>query len=278
MEKIKFIDRTSREQKLEKVYGGVFLQLLYGNRLLAFLLPFLAQCSIFSKIYGFFQKTSISRRKIKKFIRTYSIDTSEFETLEFSSFNDFFTRKLKPRVLSESKAILPADGRYRVFKDVSTFEVKGKSFDVDTLIGQTCPFTPSLVLARLAPVDYHRFHFPCDCLPGTPHPISGPLYSVNPIATCRNLAYLFENKRVVTPLLTDDFGTIFYVEIGATYVGSIVQTYTPGEPVKKGDEKGYFEFGGSSVALVFDQSKIDFAPDLIHDLEVYGKMGESLVK
>lgn len=278
MEKIQYIDRATGKIKLEKVYGGFFLNLLYGNRTLAFLLPLVAKFSLSSRLYGLLQKSPMSRAKIKKFIHAYSIDTSEFLTQTFSSFNDFFTRKLKPRELAPSKAILPADGRYRVFKDASTFTVKGKVFDVDTLIGEPCPFTPSLVLARLAPVDYHRFHFPCDCTPGVPHLINGPLYSVNPIAIAQNIAYLFENKRVVTPLLTKDFGTIFYVEIGATNVGSIVQTYTPKEPVKKGDEKGYFEFGGSSLALVIDQSKIEFSPDLFNDLEVYCHMGETLVK
>lgn len=280
MDRIEYIDRASGEKKFEKVYGNFFLDLLYGNRVLAFILPLLARFAFASKLYGIFQKAPSSKPKIKKFIQNYSINAAEFATQNFHSFNDFFTRKLRSgvRPISRTKAILPADGRYRVFKDVLDFTIKGKTFDVDTLLGETCPYTPSLVIARLAPVDYHRFHFPCDCIPGKPKEINGPLYSVNPIAIARNIAYLFENKRVVTPLETPDFGTVYFVEIGATYVGSIKQTYQPNRPVKKGDEKGYFEFGGSSIAIIFKQDAIDFADDLIHPLEVYGKMGQPLTR
>ncbi|MCH9614664.1 MAG: Phosphatidylserine decarboxylase proenzyme [Chlamydiia bacterium] len=280
MEKIEYIDRASREKKFEKVYGNFFLDLLYGNKWLAFALPLLTRFAFASKLYALFQKAPSSKPKIKKFIRSYSINASEFTTQNFHSFNDFFVRKLRSEVrpISPAKAVLPADGRYRVFKDVSEFQIKGKTFDVDTLLGEPCPYTPSLVLARLAPVDYHRFHFPCDCIPGKPRAINGPLYSVNPIAVAQNIAYLFENKRVVTPLESPDFGTVYFVEIGATYVGSIKQTYSPHRPVKKGDEKGYFEFGGSSIAIIFEQDKIDFATDLIDPLEIYGKMGQPLTE
>src|SRR6202044_707631 len=96
----------------------------------------------------------------------------------------------------------------------------------------------SVVLARLCPCDYHRFHFPCDAIPGPAKLINGPLYSVNPIALCKNLSILSENKRMITELETDHFGKVLYIEVGATNVGSIHQTFTPYQRYKKGDEKG----------------------------------------
>jgi phosphatidylserine decarboxylase len=102
------------------------------------------------------------------------------------------------------------------------------------------------------------------------------------LALKKRLAILSENKRVVTEIDTEGFGTMLYVEIGATFVGSIHQTYTPNRRVQKGEEKGYFEFGGSCLALLFERGRIAFDKDLIHNtqngLETRINFGESLAK
>ncbi len=87
------------------------------------------------------------------------------------------------------------------------------------------------------------------------------------MALRKRLAILAENKRMITEIETERFGTILYVEIGATSVGAIRQTYTPETPVKKGDEKGYFEFGGSCIVLLFERDKLRFDADLIKNTE-----------
>ena len=137
-----------------------------------------------------------------------------------------------------------------------------------------------MVMARLAPADYHRFHFPCNCTPSKAHLITGPLYSVNPIALRKNIEYLTENKRMITELKTHLFGTILAIEVGATFVGSIVQTFEPEKHYAKGDEKGYFEFGGSCILLLFEPARIQLDQDLIENthqgLETLGQMGQSL--
>lgn len=183
--------------------------------------------------------------------------------------------------------ILPADARYLVFphlKTTETFWVKGQKLSLEQLL-QSAPLARryeegSMVIARLCPVDYHRFHFPCDCIPQEPQEINGPLFSVNPIALRRNLSILAENKRVVTSLKTTHFGEILFIEIGATYVGTIHQTYTPGTPCLKGDEKGYFSFGGSSLILLFEPRTIQFDQDLLDysakTIEVRALLGQSL--
>jgi len=211
----------------------------------------------------------------------------------FPSFHDFFIRKLKPEVRpiakGESLAILPADGRYLVYSNINkieNFNVKGQKFDLLRLLQNSDLFERykhgSMVIARLCPTDYHRFHFPCECLPSKSTMINGPLYSVNPIALKQRATILTENKRMLTQLKTHYFGTILYIEIGATFVGSIQQTYTPEVLCKKGEEKGYFEFGGSCIILLFEPKSILFDQDLIHtsrkQIETKAHFGSSLGK
>ena len=160
--------------------------------------------------------------------------------------------------------------------------VKGQQFDIPALLGDAALAARyregTLVLSRLCPVDYHRFHFPCAGVPGAPRLINGPLYSVSPIALRRRLAYLWENKRVVTELVTPQFGTVLCLEIGATNVGSIVQSFTRGAAVEKGAEKGYFKFGGSSTITIFEPGRVKLADDLVahsaEQRELYARMGD----
>jgi len=183
--------------------------------------------------------------------------------------------------------VFPADGRHLGFSDASKIEgvfVKGQRFDLERLLGQASLAARyargTLVLSRLCPVDYHRFHFP---VAGNPSPttlLNGPLYSVNPIALRRNLSYLWENRRTLTTLETEKFGTVLLLEIGATNVGSIVQTYRPGRAVVKGEEKGYFRFGGSSTLLLFEPGRVRLADDLVaqsqNRCELYAHVGDRL--
>ena len=124
-----------------------------------------------------------------------------------------------------------------------------------------------MAIVRLCPSDYHRFHFPCDCVPGQTRLINGWLYSVNPLAIKNNLDIFTQNKRTLCELETNRFGKILYLEIGATNVGSIQQTYEPFEKQPKGAEKGYFEFGGSSLILLFAKGMIQFDQDLLDATE-----------
>jgi phosphatidylserine decarboxylase len=127
-------------------------------------------------------------------------------------------------------------------------------------------------------VDYHRFHFPFGGVPGKARAVNGPLYSVSPIALRKRPSILWENKREITLLRTPTIGDVLLLEVGATCVGSIVQTYTPDAAVTKGDEKGYFRFGGSCFITIFEPGRVRFADDLVEHSaagrEVYAKMGE----
>lgn len=293
---IRYIDRVTKKEETEKVYGEFLLKKTYGKGLAShFLRPLFAKIPLFSHLYGWLQKSGRSRAKVEPFIEAFHVDVSEFRdpVSSYRSFNDFFIRHLKPEcrpfAAGDDVAILPADARYLVYPrldKVDGFLVKGRRFSLEKLLQN-----PSLadrykegamVIARLCPVDYHRFHFPCDCTPGQPRLINGPLYSVNPIALKYNIDILTENKRVITPLSTKRFGTIQYIDVGATCVGSIKQTFTPGKAYAKGDEKGYFEFGGSCLILLFEPGTLQIDQDLLEaserKIEMRALLGQSLGK
>lgn len=297
MSEIYYLNRELNRIEKEKVYGKIFITIFYGrcSKIFSPILQIICRIPSFSRLYGYIQKSKWSSKKILSFIKKYHIDTSEFlrPPEEYSSFNDFFTRKLKsecrPIAPGDHVAILPADGRYLVFPSFPKEQgvwVKNKIFSLpDLLLNHELSEKyrhGSCAIVRLAPVDYHRFHFLCAGVAGKASPINGYLYSVNPKALVKNISYLTENKRSITQFSTQYFGEVLYIEIGATYVGAIEQTYTPGVPQKKGAEKGFFSFGGSCIIVLFEQGVIAFADDLIkateQKLEVLGKYGQVLGK
>ncbi len=293
---IQIIDRKTGQLQEERVYGHAHLMRIYGEGFLAkcfsySLLPLLALCPWFSRLYGWLQRRKASARSIQPFIEEYGVDASEFVKKEFSSFNDFFIRTLKPEcrpILGDPKrAVLPADGRYLVFpkiREADGFFVKGRKFSLRTFLQDPILARRygegSMVIARLCPFDYHRFHFPCSGTPSDAREIPGALYSVNPLALKRRPTILSENKRKVTEIDTDQFGVMLYVEVGATFVGTIHETYLPFVAAKKGEEKGYFSFGGSCLVLLFEKGTIRFDADLVahsrQGRETYARFGESL--
>ena len=184
-------------------------------------------------------------------------------------------------------AVLPADGRHLGFPDASRVNgifAKGQTFDIPALVADRALgeryARGTVVCSRLCPVDYHRFHFPVAGVPGEPVLAKGQLYSVNPIALRRSAAYLWQNKRQRVTIDAGPFGLVTMVSVGATNVGTIIETYKPGQAVAKGDEKGYFRFGGSFVATIFEPGRIKLEDDLIHAgetaVEVYAKVGSPL--
>lgn len=294
MNSLKVFDRATREIEEEPVYGENALQFFYGpswfsKTIGAFFRFCVARFSVFSALYGKIQKLPCSKKKIAPFVEQYKIDSSEFEKRvdQFTSFNDFFTRKLIPtaRPIAKTQVVLPADARYRIIPNLSEakFLIKGRAFDLAEFLGSPTLAEKyaggSMVIARLCPLDYHRFHFPCQGIPGEPKQINGYLYSVNPIALKENWKILAENRRVLTLMETESMGTVAMVEVGATCVGEIFQTFTPRAAVEKGAEKGVFSFGGSAMVLLFEKGSIRFASDLLQipeGLEIVGKMGQPL--
>lgn len=123
-------------------------------------------------------------------------------------------------------------------------------------------------MLRLAPVDYHRYHFIDGGVCGESRRIKGSYYSVNPIALETVVNVFCRNKREYSILHSENFGKILSVEVGAASVGSIVQTYIPGKKVDRGDEKGYFKFGGSTVLLFLEKNRAVIDRDILEQTQI----------
>lgn len=293
MDDIVYFDRYRNTTCVEKVYGDKALRWTYGTLAGRVSLNLLVKRAIFSHWYGWRMDQPKTRQKIRPFIQQYELDANEFlrDVDEFASFNEFFFRELKPESrpidADPATAVFPADGRHLCVPDISKSDglfVKGEMFSLHTLLKNGALADRyakgSLLLSRLCPVDYHRFHFPVAGTPGPARLINGPLYSVNPIALCQNIHILATNKRSITELETPSFGKVLLLEIGATCVGSICQTYAAGKPVSKGGEKGYFRFGGSSTITIFEPGRIRFDEDLVQNSkqhrELYARIGDHM--
>ena len=292
-EPIKYFNRYSGAIETEQIYGEKWLRWAYESGLGRATTSVLLRRSFFSKYYGFRMNRAYSGNKVLPFVVDYNLDADEFgkQAWEYHTFNEFFARKLKPEARpiapGDDVAILPADGRHLAFQSVDEstgFYVKGSSFDLAELFGSAeiaAPFMGgSMVISRLCPVDYHRFHFPVDGTPSDAKLIKGSLYSVSPIALRRNVRYLVQNKRMLTLIDSERFGQVAMFEVGATCVGTIRQLFANERLTAKGEEKGTFKFGGSCVITVFEPGKIKFADDLVEhgaqQREVYAKMGDVL--
>ena len=299
-EPIRFYNRRTRELETERIYGEGWLRFAYENPAGRLFLWLLVKRAFFSHIYGWQMNKRVSAGKILPFIVKYDLDVSIFakSVYAFKTFNEFFYRRLKaearPIAEGDEVAVFPADGRHLVFPDVDAadgFYVKGAKFSLAELLGEghlpedqrvlARQFAGgAMVISRLCPVDYHRFHFPTAGKASEARLIKGELYSVSPVALRRRVHYLVQNKRMITQLDSPVFGPVACIEVGATNVGSIVQTYLSDRPVKKGEEKGLFKFGGSCVITLFARGRIAFDDDLVeksrNHIETYALMGERM--
>ena len=290
---IQFFNRYAKAVEVEDVYGLDWVAWTYHHPLGHLMLHALAKRALFSQWYGWRMNREASRAKIEPFIQRYGIDRAEMaDPVEsMRNFNDFFARRLKPAARpiapGDRMAVFPADGRhlgFQVADEAKGFFVKGQRLDIDQLL-QNQQLADryrkgALVLSRLCPVDYHRFHFPVAGVPGPSRLLPGPLFSVNPIALRRNINYLATNKRMLCEIENERFGKVLMMEIGATCVGTIRQTYQPSQNMAKGSEKGYFLFGGSSTLTLFEPGAIKLAEDLTRESaqqrELYAKVGDAM--
>ena len=288
---IRFLNRYSGEIETEEIYGEGFLRWIYGSPLGKASLRVLVKRAFFSKWYGWRMNGAKSRRKIKPFIKLFGVDADEFADSvdSFGSFNDFFYRKLKPeaRPICEGDAAFafPADGRHLPvigWGAQNVFYAKGQAFELSGFLGdkelaQTFAGGDGLI-SRLCPTDYHRFHSPVSGKIVDRRKIEGSLASVSPIALRQRLGYLWENRRELLLIESDSIGLVAYVAIGATCVGGIEYTRDLGDTVEKGDELGYFAFGGSCVATFYEPGKLRFEADLLkakeQGVELYAKVGD----
>ena len=274
----------------ENVQAGKVLTFFYQNKFGKFLKN-LVNKKVIAKIFGAYQNTVFSKFKISSFVKKYKIDMSQFDLaeIEYNSFNDFFTRELKKgtRVIDTNleNFISPADSKLFVIPDICQkieFFVKNEKFDLSEFLQNkklADDYKDGMMLIfRLAPYDYHRFHFPTDCIPSKSEPINGILDSVSPIVYKSGYQPLTENERKLVILKSQKFDDIIFVSVGAMLVGKIVEVYLPDKKYSKGEQMGWFEFGGSTIVLLFKKGaiklKTDFLKHSAEGFETEVKMGQ----
>ncbi|MFK7786933.1 MAG: phosphatidylserine decarboxylase [Crocinitomicaceae bacterium] len=292
-DEIHYIDRKSGETLTEDVPAGNIMRWLYGRPLGKATLFLFMKRKFVSAIVGRYMSSKRSQKRIVPFIENYKIDLNDYQVTDanqFTSFNDFFYRKINPEKRPLGAGVVsPADGKtlgFQHLKDVPTFFVKGQEFDITRFVGDSEIAAKyqdgAMVIIRLAPTDYHRYHFPASGKATESRLIKGHYYSVSPIALQKSLEIFCENKRTFSELSTEKHGDIAIIEVGATMVGSIFQTYNSNQPIKKGAEKGYFAFGGSTVVVLFEKGKVRLSADLLENtrngFETQVSMGETIAE
>ena len=277
-------DREAKTISKDKQYGSIYLNFLYNNILGRVILKLII-CPAFSKIYGKYNNMSISKKRVDTFIKKYNIDTNEYEKKEYSSFNEFFTRKRKAIYYDKEKNnfIAPADSKLMVYKikDDMTIKIKQSIYTIEELIEDQMNLEQfkngNCLVFRLSMDDYHRYCYIDDGTIEKIKIIKGKLHTVSSISN-KHKVYS-QNTRICNYMTTDNFDKIIYIEVGALLVGKI-NNYNKNK-YNKGDEKGYFELGGSTIVILtndkikIDNDIIEYSNKGIETKEKYGeRIGE----
>ncbi|MBP5553273.1 MAG: phosphatidylserine decarboxylase [Lachnospiraceae bacterium] len=265
---MRIYDRKTKEYEEIVQYGQGALKFLYGNIFGRIILK-IAVSPAASRLYGKINSGRGSKKKIPEFIRSNNIKIEDFEDREYESFNDFFTRKLRDgaRVIDtdEKRLISPADAKLLVYdiEDGLRMNIKGRTYSVDEI----APGIPDLndysggkcLVYRLCMDDYHRYCFVDDGSVKDTRVIKGRLHTVSPLS--KDYKIYKENHRVVSVLSTKHFGDMINIEVGALLVGKIVNREV--DQFTKGEEKGFFEPGGSTIVQLFKKDTVNIDEDII---------------
>jgi phosphatidylserine decarboxylase len=241
-----------------------------------------------SRLAGAMMDCRLSCIAIKSFRKKCGIDMSQFEDRKYKSFNDFFGRQVRegarPIDADPTHLIAPCDSKVTAYSisDDLRVTIKGTEYTMDTLFRDSAIAETfaggSFLLFRLTKDDYHRYCYIDSGIKGENVHIPGVFHTVNPAALSRRQVYK-ENTREYTLLESQQFGRIVMMEIGATMVGRI-RNYHGAQEVQRGQEKGRFEFGGSSIVVCLQKGAVDLDRDILmntaSDIETVVHMGERI--
>lgn len=264
MTSILLYNRKTKSVEEEVVFEKDVMEFFYGSRLGFFITEMFFKHKWATELYARLQHGAGSKAKIRKFVESHGVNLDELErpVESFNSFNEFFIRKLKPLarpIDRDPRSLISiADCRLSVYpiREGAVYPVKARSFTIAGLVGDeslASGYTGGLCLIfRLAPVDYHRFCYVDDCEQSPVEAINGFYRSVHPMSLRKWKAVFTENRREYCVLKTANFGVAIHIDVGAMGVGRIVQNHPQGGRFGRGGEKGYFEFGGSTVVLLLE--------------------------
>jgi len=283
---MRYIDRLGKTSEKDS-FQDKFLKALYTNLVGRALVKLLVN-PIVSQLGGRLLSSSASKILIKQFVKSNNIDLSKYEKQKFDSYNDFFIRKIKKneRIVNMNCNVLisPCDSKLSVYKidENRHFFIKNTLYSTKTLLRDAKlanKFQGGYAMVfRLTVDDYHRYCYIDNGIKTNNRFIQGVLHTVNPIAN-DILPIYKENSRAYSILQSDNFGDVLMMEVGALMVGKIVN-YHQSRGVKKGQEKGRFEFGGSTVILLIEKDKVIVDQDILdntqNEYETIVKMGEQI--
>lgn len=274
---------------MENKKTSISLRLLYTTLPGRVVLKILTN-PVISKIGGMYMSSYLSRVHIAGFIKKNKINMHDYMPVKYKSFNDFFTRKIRTESrtieMNPDKLIAPCDGRLSIYNinSKSIMKIKGSRYSVEDLLMDdklAREYTGGLCLVfRLCVDDYHRYCYVDSGIKGKNKYIKGILHTVQPIAVRRYPVYV-QNSREYTIIQNKNFGKITQMEVGAMLVGKI-HNYHGVRKVKRGQEKGMFLFGGSTIVLLIQKNKVVLNNNLVAETakghEVVVKMGQTIGK
>jgi phosphatidylserine decarboxylase len=288
----KIYNRVTNHIEFECTPNAEGLSFLYTTLPGKVLSKFILNRHLISAFYGKYVKSRKSASQIPKYIKQYNINVSEVKRPidSFQSLNDFFIRELKPDARpidpESGHLISPADSLLLVFDltKKNALPVKGYWYSLKEFLKEdtlTQEYADGWCFVyRLSPADYHRYCYIDNGYHKKVERIQGVLHSVNPIALSSVKSLLAKNYRELTILYTDNFDEVLHFEIGALLVGKIVQRYRDNYHFKRGEEKGWFEFGGSTIIQLFKKDTIkpdiDILEHSVNHTETLVKMGEKV--
>ncbi len=286
--KIKIYNRERSIIEEELIYSKELKEKLYGTFLGRIAINLIFKRKLFNKLYGMFQRGQKSRHRINNLIKKYQINIEEIEQpiSSYLTLNDFFIRKLKPTarpINKDAKSLIStADSRLLVgcIENEIQLMVKGKNYYYFELINNKelirNYYNGLCLIFRLVPSDYHRFCYIDNGNQGPIITIKGDYHASAPQPLINKYFPLYHlNYREYCILYTEQFGEVIQIEVGAMTVGKIIQNKRYGGYFQKGEEKGYFEYGGSTIILLFKPNTII----IDEDIQFYSQKGiETLVK
>ncbi|MDO4339631.1 MAG: phosphatidylserine decarboxylase [Eubacteriales bacterium] len=284
---MKYVDRkgnlTIEENSQDKLLRRLYTD--WGGRLCLKILvrPFV------SRLAGCFLDTGLSARLIPEFVKRNRISLEEYEDTVYHSFNEFFTRRVKegarPVAAGDRTLISPCDGKATVCRigRESRFYIKETEYTAEQLLRSRNLAERYVggyaVILRLTVDDYHRYCYVAEGVKSANIHLPGKFHTVNPAANDVFPIYA-ENTREYCLLKTEQFGAIVMMEVGAMLVGRISNLHKQPRRVAKGEEKGCFEFGGSTIVLFIQPGRVRLDYDLIENsengFETIVRMGERI--
>lgn len=278
IKKTEYWNRHLQQIVIDDVYAENFILWAYQTWSGKLLTELLWSRRVPNKLYGWYKRSKLSLKQVEQDLNKYNINLDQFESHEFRNYTDFFLRKFKPGVRSfdqnPNSVGSFCEGRYLGHSQTdenTKYPVKGQFLSSRDLLAGHKSYKQfeggPILICRLCPIDYHHFHFPVSGAITKRFRIQGSLYSVNVHALANKPDIFLKNEREVTLIQSKSMGKLAMIEVGAMCVGKIIQADPSIRDCVKGQYKGHFDFGASTVILLGEPGAWSPSPDILKHTE-----------